>query len=89
MAAHGIRIRGLVQGVFFRDQTKAKADALGIAGWVRNADDGSVEIHAEGSEEVLEKLEEWCRVGPPAARVDRVETRETETEGKEGFEILW
>ncbi|MBI3618946.1 acylphosphatase [Candidatus Peregrinibacteria bacterium] len=82
-----LTITGLVQGVFFRSRLKKIADQLRIKGWVRNAEDGSVEIHAEGSEDALKKFEEWCRRGPPSAKVERVEIREVGEEGFEEFEI--
>ena len=68
-----IRVRGRVQGVCFRDWTIETARALGLAGWVRNRTDGSVEIMASGPAEALEAFVEQCRCGPPAARVDSVE----------------
>ena len=67
-----IFIRGDVQGVFFRSGTISKANGLGLAGWVRNRSDGSVEIVAEGEKEKLEELLSWCRNGPSGARVDEI-----------------
>lgn len=66
-------IFGRVQGVAFRAHTMREARALGADGWVRNLPSGSVELIAEGEEEALRKLLQWCRNGPPAASVDRVE----------------
>ncbi|NOZ84845.1 MAG: acylphosphatase [Deltaproteobacteria bacterium] len=66
-------IRGRVQGVWFRQSTKEQAIRLGLKGWVRNLPDGRVEAVAEGNRPELEKLIEWCRNGPPLARVDEVE----------------
>ena len=68
-----IKITGQVQGVFFRQSTKEKADELNIVGWVRNEPDESVLIAAEGEEENLQKLIEWTRVGTKFAKVERVE----------------
>lgn len=68
-----LRIEGRVQGVFYRHSTKTEARALGLLGWVRNMDDGSVELEVEGPRETVEKLIEWCRKGPPNARVDNVD----------------
>jgi acylphosphatase len=62
-------IRGRVQGVFYRATTQEKARELGLVGWVRNRADGAVEVIAEGAREELEKLVEWCRVGPKHAQV--------------------
>jgi len=67
---------GKVQGVFFRDSTQKKAQELNLRGTVRNLRDGSVEIYAQGEQTTIGKLESWCRIGPPAARVDRVEIKE-------------
>lgn len=69
-----IVIIGRVQGVFFRASTRDEALRLGIGGWVRNQNDGSVEIVAEGDREQLEEFIDWCRTGPPDARVDELDT---------------
>lgn len=66
-------ISGRVQGVFFRYSTKDEADALGITGWVRNRREGTVETVAEGPRDKLDKFVEWCRHGPPHARVTDVQ----------------
>ncbi len=66
-------VRGLVQGVGFRHHTKVRARELGIAGWVRNLPDGTVEVWAEGEPPVLDELESWLRIGPPGARVEGLE----------------
>ncbi len=89
MPAKCIRITGLVQGVFFRDKTKVKADDLGLTGRVKNADDGSVEVHAEGAVDALASLEEWCHRGSPAAIVRSVESADVPEEGCAKFEIWW
>lgn len=68
-----LRVTGLVQGVWFRQSTVDQARRLGLAGWVRNAGDGSVEAEAEGERGRVEQLVRWCRRGPPAARVEGVE----------------
>lgn len=62
-------IKGRVQGVFFRLETREQAAALGLTGWVRNKPDGTVEIVAEGYRKDIEKLIAWCRLGPPMAEV--------------------
>ena len=67
------RIFGHVQGVFFRDTTRRRAQQRGITGWVRNERDGTVKIVAEGSEQNLEQLLDFLHHGPSAARVERVE----------------
>jgi len=66
-------IRGRVQGVGFRYFTEATAQREGVAGWVRNLPDRSVEVVAEGDAEAVERFERAVRIGPPGARVDRVD----------------
>ena len=73
-----IRIQGVVQGVFFRDSTKKKADELGIKGLVRNEPDGSVYLEAEGEEQSLRQFIAWCHQGPPRAEVQKIDLREGE-----------
>lgn len=66
------RIAGKVQGVGFRQSTVVQARQLGLAGWVRNLDDGSVEILFAGDRHAVEALRDWLRIGPPGARVDEL-----------------
>ena len=68
-----IHIYGLVQGVFFRHSARQLAQELGLVGWIRNAPNGSVEAHAQGSKPNLEKFVTWCGKGPPEAKVEKVE----------------
>ena len=68
-----LRITGRVQGVAFRASTIMAAQSLGLAGWVANRADGSVETVAEGDEAGIAEFIRWCHQGPPAARVDHVE----------------
>jgi acylphosphatase len=65
-------VTGRVQGVFYRAGAAERARELGLAGWVRNREDGAVELVAEGPEPVVAELLAWCRKGPPAARVEDV-----------------
>lgn len=74
------RIRGRVQGVFFRAWTQQTARGLGLTGWVRNLPDGSVEFLAQGEVEPLQELLRLCRKGPPAARVETVDPEWSEAE---------
>lgn len=67
------RIRGKVQGVWFRNSAREQARNLGVNGWVANRPDGSVEICAEGPRPKLERLLAWCHQGPPAAKVQLVD----------------
>lgn len=80
-------VSGKVQGVFYRASTKTKADELGLCGFVQNMNDGRVYVEAEGKEELLEQLIDWCRVGPLGARVDGVEIKEDAVKNFSGFEI--
>ncbi len=82
-----ITIRGKVQGVFFRHGTKAVADQLGVKGFVRNEEDGSVYIEAEGDDWILENFLDWCNEGPDRAEVQTVEKSETEFIGFTNFII--
>ncbi|KAF8282341.1 acylphosphatase [Trypanosoma cruzi] len=66
-------VRGRVQGVFYRKYTQRAALERGVRGWVRNLEDGRVEMMAEGPKENVDSLVEWCRVGSPKSRVDGVE----------------
>ena len=68
-----LRISGRVQGVGFRYALQSEAQRLGLAGWVRNRSDGSVEALAQGAPQALEALAAWARRGPPAARVSSVQ----------------
>jgi acylphosphatase len=65
-------ITGRVQGVSYRANAANEATRLGIVGWVKNREDGSVELEAEGPDEHIAALIKWCEVGPPAALVARV-----------------
>jgi acylphosphatase len=69
-----IIVKGKVQGVFYRQTAKETAKKLGVTGWVRNNDDGNVEIIATGNEQQLDRYLEWCSQGPPRAEVSSVET---------------
>ncbi len=66
-------VSGIVQGVFFRAHTTRIARALGLTGWVRNLDDGRVEIKAQGARKSIDEFIAWCRHGPPAASVESVD----------------
>ncbi|MBI4405047.1 MAG: acylphosphatase [Deltaproteobacteria bacterium] len=68
-----IFVRGCVQGVGFRYSTLRKAQSLGIGGWVRNTDDGKVEITAHGESTLIETFLRWCNEGPRGATVEAVE----------------
>ena len=80
-------VRGRVQGVWFRESARRRAEDLGVAGWVRNNPDGSVEAELEGPEEDVEVLVAWFEHGPPQARVDSVVTSVLEPTGRRGFDV--
>ncbi len=73
-----IRVHGVVQGVGFRAATRATARGLGLAGWVRNEQDGDVVAEAQGPAAQVDALIAWCRRGPPLADVERVDVEELE-----------
>lgn len=72
MMIRRLRIRGAVQGVGYRYALRREAEKLGVAGWVRNRADGSVEALLHGSAQAVGALTAWARTGPPAARVMEV-----------------
>jgi acylphosphatase len=80
-----LSIQGRVQGVGYRWWALQEAERLGLAGWVRNRSDGSVEVLAIGLEEVIDELVDACGRGPPAAAVTSVEAFEAENDGSVGF----
>ncbi len=65
-----VTVSGKVQGVFYRSTAQEVADKLDLTGYVRNLEDGSVEIFAEGDKEKLTKLRDWCSKGPKGAKVN-------------------
>ncbi|MGD0169864.1 MAG: acylphosphatase [Smithella sp.] len=67
-----VYVSGRVQGVFFRAETQRAATSFNLTGWVRNLADGRVEALLEGEDKSVDKMLEWCRKGPPAARVENV-----------------
>ncbi len=70
-----IMVRGRVTGVFFRAATQREAKRLGVTGWVRNRNDASIEILAEGEEDSIKEIVSWAHHGPTAARVENVDVR--------------
>lgn len=87
-----VLISGRVQGVFFRESTRRRADTLGLSGFVRNLPDGRVEAHFVGDEHAVRSALEFVRRGPPSARVDDVQVdlnpaQSFDPSGPEGFQI--
>jgi acylphosphatase len=81
-----IVVHGQVQGVFFRQSAQDTATDLGVAGWVRNRDDGAVEMVVEGEDDAVERMVAWAREGSPQAEVQDVEVTDTEPQGLRSFE---
>ncbi len=88
MTHYDIHIYGKVQGVFYRANAMRTAYELGVMGWVKNEDDGSVVVAAEGSKDKLEKLVKWCKQGPSFANVQQVIYSEGPLENFKGFRII-
>lgn len=90
MIARHIIITGKVQGVFFRKNTRQKANEFNIYGWVKNTVNDRVEIFAQGNEEDLNKFVSWCKQGPSKAEVKNIQVKEKETNNNlKGFSILY
>jgi len=87
--SHAIRatVHGRVQGVGFRDAVVREARSLGVLGWVRNADDGTVLVHAEGDDAAVDALERFLHEGPPGAHVTGVDVAGAKVEGHEQFAV--
>lgn len=85
--ARNIKVTGVVQGVSFRAWTREKARELGIAGWIRNCPDGSVEAHLEGEEPKVRWLIDLIGDGPPGSRVDNVRSANAAIEDLHRFEV--
>lgn len=98
MSCFQIKVSGFVQGVFFRHSAKIEAEKLGILGYTKNLDDGSVEIvaclpsrdlpHGDGEKDKINEFIKWCQRGPALAQVDSVETKEIATQKFSDFRII-
>lgn len=82
-----IKIKGVVQGVFFRKFVKENAEKLGIRGYVRNLEDGSIELVIEGKDEKVNELLDKCKKGPKYSEIKDIEIEEINHQGLEGFRI--
>lgn len=87
--AYQFRCIGKVQGVFYRASTKERAQQLGLKGWVRNEPNGDVMVHAEGEQQQVLELYQWCQEGPLLARVDEVIKTPATAEHCEQFEVRY
>ncbi|MEO9020654.1 MAG: acylphosphatase [Ginsengibacter sp.] len=81
-------ISGKVQGVFFRETSRRMAEKLNIKGWIKNTEDGKVEVLITGQEKKIEEFVKWCRKGPEKARVDDVNVSDQPTFDFEKFEVM-
>ena len=84
-----IKIYGRVQGVFFRESARNKAEELGINGFAKNEPDGIVYIEAEGEEEKLKEFIKWCGYGPELAGVGKINFKEGELKNFEKFVVRY
>ena len=84
-----VYVSGMVQGVFYRSNTRDAAKRIGIMGWVRNLPDGNVEAVFEGEKEKVEAMIRWCRKGPSAARVDGVGVEWETPEEEDDFVVRY
>lgn len=82
-----VTVAGRVQGVWYRDSCRREAQALGLAGWVRNLPDGTVEAAVEGPGPAVDKLVAWLRQGPPRAVVTGVDVTEETPTGEAAFRV--
>lgn len=81
MIARHVTVSGRVQGVGFREGLVAVATKAGLVGWVRNRIDGTVEALLQGEDAAVERVSDWCRHGPPAARVSHADVRAVDLDG--------
>ena len=87
MTRRRVVISGRVQGVFFRDSVRRRAESASVSGWVRNTPEGTVEAVFEGDPSSVDEMIELCRRGPSRADVAAVEVVDEEPEGLSGFEV--
>ena len=85
-----IFLTGKVQGVFFRQATKVVAIKNNVTGWVKNLENGEVEILLEGDDKNVNSVIDWCRNGPANSRVDEIKIKQEEFSGQySNFEVLY
>ncbi len=87
MTRKRVVVSGQVQGVFFRDSARRRAEAAGVAGWISNRPDGAVEAVFEGDESAVDQLVDFCRRGPSRAEVSSIDVIEERPEGLSGFQV--
>lgn len=89
MIRRHVVVHGNVQGVGFRFTCEVRARELGVRGWVRNRDDGTVEAVFEGEEQAVNRMIGWTRVGPRFSTVTQVDVREETPKGERGFQLRY
>lgn len=82
-----ITVCGKVQGVNYRHTAKEEAERIGVKGFIKNEANGDVYLELEGSEEQINKMVRWCRIGPPKARVKEIYFNDGEPKGFSSFAI--
>lgn len=87
MTRKRVIVSGRVQGVFFRDTARQRAESAGVSGWIRNTPEGAVEAVFEGEPEAVDELVDFCRRGPSRAEVASVDVEEEQPEGLSRFEV--
>ena len=87
VVARRVLVSGRVQGVFFRETCSHQAAMIGVTGWVRNLDDGRVEVWIEGEAPSVEALEAWCRIGPSRALVTGLSAEGRTPQGHQAFRV--
>ena len=85
--ARRVVVHGTVQGVFFREATRLRAESRGVHGWVRNNADGTVEALFEGDPDAVDAMVRFAGEGPNAAKVTRVDVEDAQPEGLDSFEV--
>lgn len=88
MPTKHLLIKGKVQGVFYRASAKEAAEKLGISGWIRNTEEGAVEVLASGTEALVQEFIRWCWQGPARAEVKQVVIQDMDDEQFTGFKII-
>ena len=88
MIRRNVVVHGVVQGVGFRYSARIEARRLGLAGWVRNRRDGTVEAEVEGDAASVQAMLDWLATGPPGATVHRTEVSERDLRGEHGFDVV-
>ncbi|HUB69785.1 MAG TPA: acylphosphatase [Acidimicrobiales bacterium] len=88
MVRRRLVVKGRVQGVWYRGSCADEAKRIGVSGWARNLPDGTVEVVAEGDNDAVDRLVQWCSQGPPSAVVIGLDQHEERPEGLSGFLVL-